>query len=450
MTSFLLLLLSTCLSIEAMIRVPLKKTTVRRRRSSFIENLAGGYLREVHLPEYENVPDVYVPEYEIRHVYVHNQRHGYIRVKVIAPKYWNTPYNGYKPAYGNNLNNDYNMDNWNSPYGSSEILYNYLDMQYYGSIQIGAPPQIFTVIFDTGSSNLWVPCANCLETADFCQTHSKFNCKESLTCIQEHRPFNLTYGIGSAKGPRYSDTVCIDTNPNHCFRQEFVCAQRVHEMDGTKPDGILGMAWPSLSQGSITTPLQHLFANKMACPQAVFAFWLNRNSIEGGELTLCGTDPSRYQDPIIWVPLISESYWSVLLGGIFIRAESGDTLQITGNFSASIDSGTSFIVGPSENIQKILDFIGVMELEVIDCSAVPSYPTVFFKLGGYEFKLEGQHYILEQSHGKCYLAFQKNPSKDDGSWTFGDAFMSNFYTVFDYANKSVGFAKPVQSLSSIW
>jgi len=343
--------------------------------------------------------------------------------------------------------------------GGDQPLINYMDAQYYGPITIGTPPQDFTVIFDTGSSNLWVPSALCPDAEGpghiACKVHNTYNSSLSSTYQEDGEEFKIAYGTGSMIG--------FDSIDNVSFG-ELVADDQTFAEAITQPgitfvagqfDGILGLGYPNIAVNGITPPFNTLIEQgKVDAPE--FSFYLNRdpNGEQGGNIDIGGMDPDYYvEGTTTWLPVSKQGYWQVDMDELDVKAKPNgnpkynSTVVCEGGCQAIVDSGTSLITGPTEEVEKIQKAIGAIPFiageYLVRCQNIPDMPDITFVLGGKEFTLTADDYVMkieDQGQVQCISGFMglDIPRPAGPLWILGDVFMGQYYTTFDFGGNRVG------------
>ncbi|XP_053883332.1 gastricsin-like [Malaclemys terrapin pileata] len=335
--------------------------------------------------------------------------------------------------------NKYRFNEYNVAFEPME----YMDASYYGEISIGTPPQNFLVLFDTGSSNLWVPSTYCQSQA--CSNHARFNPSQSSTYSSNGQTFSLQYGSGSLTGFFGYDTMTLQNIA--VTNQEFGLSENE---PGTnfiyaQFDGILGMAYPSLAAGGATTALQGMLQENLLS-QPIFSFYLSSqpSSQYGGEVVFGGVDSSLYSGQIYWAPVTQELYWQIGIDEFAIGGQA--TGWCSQGCQAIVDTGTSLLTVPQQLMNSFLQDVGAQANEygeyVVDCSSVQSLPTISFTINGVSFPLPPSAYILN-NNGYCSVGVEPTylPSQNGQPlWILGDVFLRQYYSVYDMGNNRIGFA----------
>merc|ERR1711918_30144 len=150
------------------------------------------------------------------------------------------------------------------------VITDYSDAQYYGHLTIGTPPQEFKVIFDTGSSNLWVPSKK-TSIIHWNPLHAKYDSSKSSTYVKNGSSFSIQYGSGSLTGFVSEDNVMIG---NVTVDKQLFC-EATNEPGLAfkigKMDGIMGMAWQRIAVNGIKPPWYDVLAEG---DENLFAFYL--------------------------------------------------------------------------------------------------------------------------------------------------------------------------------
>jgi saccharopepsin len=330
-----------------------------------------------------------------------------------------------------------------SDFASNPVpLNNYMNAQYYGEITLGYPGQKFTVVFDTGSSNLWVPSTRCSSIA--CYLHHRYDASKSSTYAANGTDFSIRYGTGSLEGVISNDQLSVGGLA--IKNQDF--AESVKEPGITfamgKFDGIFGLGYDTIAVQHVVPPFYNMINQKLI-DQKVFGVWMNNaDGGEGGEIVFGGTNKERYDETTLqWAPVIRKGYWEVRLEGAKLGQQ---TLNLGGDkVGAAIDTGSSLLVVPTAVADDINQKIGATKgwngQYTIDCDKIPSLPVLTVKFGGHDFTLSGSDYVLGVQ-GQCISGFMGMdiPAPAGPIWIVGDVFLRKFYTIYDLEKHRVGFA----------
>jgi len=333
---------------------------------------------------------------------------------------------------------------------ASVVINDFQDAQYFGTLQIGSPAQDVRVIYDSGSSNLWV--SN--KKPGLLSKHQYYDHSKSSSYVANGTVFKIEYGSGPVSGVYSGETISIGgvSVPDYTFA----------EVDNTKGlgpaysvghfDGICGMGLDDISVDKVETPLRAL-VNSGKLDEPVFAFYLGSGGADG-ELTIGGVNSAHYTGDFHYVPVVDmvpgiTGYWEIVLDDVTVNGQS-----ISSAKRGVVDSGTSLMVVPSNEIKAIAATVGAKVVSIIppfnreytiDCDA--SAPDIDFQIDGTTYSLTKTDYSLDQGSGQCLFGFmgQDIPAPVGPLIIMGDIFMRAHYCKFDVGQKRVGFAQIVKS-----
>ncbi|KAF2103978.1 acid protease [Rhizodiscina lignyota] len=349
---------------------------------------------------------------------------------------------------------------------SSEPLgdwFNGTDLQWFGQVQIGTPPQNFTSEFDTGSSDVLFPSTNCTSDPG-CTAHKRFDPTKSSTFKTANQAFRIDFATGGGVAPSDNETALgIIANDTVAIAGLAVANQVIgltySQTPGFGPetfDGILGLGFGLASTTGAKPFFQSLVDNK-AVDAPVYGLYFSPLKVGNAELTLGGVDSAKMTSALVPIPMNTTQTQEI---GLFVINFSGIAVnkKATGiASSAVIDSGTSNVVAPSNddamavyklispNI-KLVDPLGGFAIpcdEVNNTSA-----TIDITMGTLRVRIPPQELSVGPYPGKpglCQTFINGGGVGIPGLWVIGGTMLKYYYSAWDVSKQELSLATTMQT-----
>ncbi|KAK2196735.1 bifunctional Aspartic peptidase domain superfamily/Aspartic peptidase A1 family/Pepsin-like domain/Aspartic peptidase [Babesia duncani] len=302
---------------------------------------------------------------------------------------------------------------------------------YFGNVRLGNGFQenTFKVLFDTGSSEFWVPDEKC--TSAVCLNHKRLanngDWTPKVDAAGNFLPVTIRYLSGEIEaidGVTNVDLLNgISLKDANVTLAKSITAPILNEMPW---DGILGLGFPTsqnISRKSKTF-LEKLLEHAESVPSfnPIFSYYISKN---GGSITFGGFNPSYKKsigEDFKWAKLAPDSsYWSIILDKIVTKRT---------RFNANGLLSKSLTMNPMEHM-------------------------VFHRFSN-DLELTPDDYILSfknpDGSEECACGIVIDDQQEDigmNAWTFGEVFLRAYYTVYDFKNRRVGFVPSKREVGMI-
>jgi candidapepsin len=310
---------------------------------------------------------------------------------------------------------------------------------YSADITIGTPAQEFTVLVDTGSSDLWVYSRNdtqdCANNA--CQATGQYDSSASSSYKFVSNDFSIQYVSGSAAGNWVTDTITV----GGASVPDFQFASAVDAPGGV---GVFGIGLASGEAAKVKYDNFPVMLQKSGIiSRNVYSLYLDSIDAATGSVLFGAVDSSKYSGSLETLPLTSPNAFQVAYGDISVNGQS-----VSSGGNAILDSGTSFSYIPEAafaGLQKKLK-LGTLEpntqLYTIDCNAASF--NVDFKFGSSTISVPSSQLIMPLKNfglnsNQCVFGIVST-KYSSGYVLLGDTFLRSAYVVYDLDNKLVGIA----------